>query len=195
MIEIRLAISVGPPKPRMVHVQRGSVFGVEVICCVACGARSRAARRRCSRWFRGPRLGPACRSHSRRLPARRRRPNRSWQRQIGGHERIFQHDRPGGGEIDLLPDAGVAIVHGVKPVPANGAKKRGPSMALMPPFWPTPSRSVCSWGTPGCGCGVTRTATTAWWPGLTCAVISKMPRMKAPRMVPIFAPFTHTSAE
>ena len=74
-------------------------------------------------------------------------------------------------------------------------KKVGPSMAVMPPFWPTPSRSVCSCATPGCGCGATSTATTACWPGFTCAVMSKVPRIKAPRIVPACAPFTHTAAE
>ena len=60
----------------------------------------------------------------------------------------------------------------------------GPSSAVMPPFWPTPLRSVCSCGTPGCGSGVMSTATTAGWPGVTCAVTSKMPRINAPRIVP-----------
>ena len=50
----------------------------------------------------------------------------------------------------------------------------GPSSAVMPPFGPTPLRRVCSCGTPGCGSGVTSTATTAGWPGVTCAVMSKI---------------------
>ena len=40
-------------------------------------------------------------------------------------------------------------------------RKVGPSIAVMPPFFPMPARSVCSCGSPGCGSGVTSTATTA----------------------------------
>ncbi len=47
------------------------------------------------------------------------------QRKIGGDQRIFQRDRAGGGEKNLLPDAGVAIANRGNPVPADGAEKGG----------------------------------------------------------------------
>ena len=38
---------------------------------------------------------------------------------------IFDDDGAGGGEIDLLPDAGVAVADGGNPVPADGAEEGG----------------------------------------------------------------------
>ena len=71
----------------------------------------------------------------------------------------------------------------------------GPSMALIPPFGPIPARAVCSCGTPGFGCGVISTATTAVFPGSASFVMSNLPRMNAPRIVPTWVPFTHTAAK
>ena len=60
----------------------------------------------------------------------------------------------------------------------------GPSIAVSPPFLPTPAATVCSCGTPGWGCGDTRTARAAARPDFTSVVTSKSPRMNAPRIVP-----------
>ncbi len=38
---------------------------------------------------------------------------------------IFDEDGAGGGEPDFLPQAGVAVAHGVEPVPADGAEEGG----------------------------------------------------------------------
>src|SRR5580692_5701032 len=71
----------------------------------------------------------------------------------------------------------------------------GPSIAVVPPFCPTPSRIVCSCGTPGCGCGDTSTASTALLPAFTSCEISNVPRLKAPFIAPTCRPFTQTCAE
>ena len=71
----------------------------------------------------------------------------------------------------------------------------GPSIAVSPPFCPTPSATVCSCGMPGCGCGATNTATVARVPGFTISEISKSPRINAPRISPACRPLTQICAE
>ncbi len=50
---------------------------------------------------------------------------RAGQRQVRGDERVFDEHGAGGGEIDLLPDAGVAVANGGEPVPADGGEEGG----------------------------------------------------------------------
>ena len=45
------------------------------------------------------------------------------QRQVGRDQRIFHRDRASGGEINLAPNAAVAISNRGNPVPAQGAEK------------------------------------------------------------------------
>ncbi len=73
-------------------------------------------------------------------------------------------------------------------------RKVGPSMAVMPPFFPMPVAMVCSIGSPGCGCGATNTARVALWPAFTRDEMSNFPRVKAPVIAPAFVPLTQTSA-
>ena len=118
------------------------------------------------------------------------------QRQVGGDQRVLDQHRAGGREKYLLPDAGVAVADGGDPVPADGGEKGG---AVDGRDRRRSCRRRCAAcaraGSPGWGCGATSTATTACLPGLTCAVMSKMPRMNAPRIVPTCTPFTQTAAE
>ena len=74
------------------------------------------------------------------------------------------------------------------------AKNVGPSSACMPPFSPAPALSDCSCGMPGWGGGDMRTARAFGAPGVGLRLASNRPRMKAPLISPIRAPFSHTSA-
>ena len=73
-------------------------------------------------------------------------------------------------------------------------RKVGPSMVVSPPLWPIPSKTVCSCGMPGWGCGEIRTASAASLPGVTSGETSKSPRMKAPLIAPTSFPLTQTCA-
>ena len=75
------------------------------------------------------------------------------------------------------------------------ARNVGPSTAVSPPFFPSPSRIVCSCETPGCGCGDTLTASTILAPALTTEVTSNRPRANAPFISPTRTPFTQIADE
>ena len=130
------------------------------------------SRSRCFRWCRGARLSAAssvtfstvvCTATSAGIGAGK------WK--VGGDEGILDEDGPGGGEIDLLPDAGVAIADGGQPVPADGGEEGGAiDGGYRRRFCPC-RRAGCARGrSPGWGCGETRTAMHGFVAG--CDVVS-----------------------
>jgi hypothetical protein len=103
------------------------------------------------------------------------------QREIGGDQRIFDEDGAGGGEEDLAPDAGVAVADGGDPVPADGGEEGG---AVEGGDAAVEAEAV--------GDGVlVRVAGVGL--GGDEDEISKTPRMKAPRVVPICWPLSQIS--
>ena len=133
-VEIRIAIAIRPPQPRLRQPQR-----------------RRIGRRKLHHLAR-TRLQLHLALEGNRLPRPVARRNRSlhhalhrlvgkvlhrrlhrhialvgaWQRQVGRHQRAVYARRTGRGQIHLLPDARGAIANRRQPIPSNRAQKRGP---------------------------------------------------------------------
>jgi len=80
-------------------------------------------------------------------------------------------------------------------IPAMVERKVGPSMAVMPPFFPMPSRSVCSCGMPGVAPARPSTARTACFPGLYLRCDVECSPDEGSAQGATCAPLTHTVAE
>ena len=194
LVEILRAVAVGPPEPRMLDVQCRRVLGIEAdLALVLCGASSTGC------WKAMFSMTP-------------------WTTAFCGLSLTFSTVAWTATSDESVRGRGRSVVTsgfftstgpvaerktfcqmpvsrsrmaGIQSQPMV-ERNVGPSMAVMPPLGPMPSRKVCSCGTPGWGCGETSTASTACLPGFTCAVMSKMPRMKAPGVSPTCAPLTQT---